>query len=254
MLSSGILRRVTLVKNQRFGGTWAFRSSETSVLTTAIRRNIPEDDILHGHCLVHCTIAATHGWLPLKQRLISGQHCIPPYIQKCCCRPSTITLLGITTRRYRGWSIRQSDGVFTKTDKHALTERDPNQRFLSSNGPWLRPYMYAQDPLEPTANVRAARTCHIMVASRVVPWHVLCAGWNISFRWIFWCLWHTALSHCDQVTSVHNTVRLSGPVNKPHVTEGMKIACRALWSWPPHERWWEGGEWWLDDEDRTKGE
>jgi hypothetical protein len=31
----------------------ATRSSETSVLTTAAGRNIPEDDILHSHCCGH---------------------------------------------------------------------------------------------------------------------------------------------------------------------------------------------------------
>jgi hypothetical protein len=68
MVSSGMLRRVTLVRTDvseeirasfirvtRIGelGTTlaalALISSETSVLTRATRRNIPEDTILHSH-------------------------------------------------------------------------------------------------------------------------------------------------------------------------------------------------------------
>jgi hypothetical protein len=80
MVSSGMLRRVAFVRTdvseelsasfirvKRIGelgttlaagsnrhtlrrNTKALSSSETSVLTRAIRRNIPEDNILHSHC------------------------------------------------------------------------------------------------------------------------------------------------------------------------------------------------------------
>jgi hypothetical protein len=46
MVSSGMLRRVALV---RPAVSEALRSSETSVLTRATRRNIPEVIILHSH-------------------------------------------------------------------------------------------------------------------------------------------------------------------------------------------------------------
>jgi hypothetical protein len=45
MASSGLLRRVALVGT---GVLEALSSSETSVLTSAIRRNIPEDAILQN--------------------------------------------------------------------------------------------------------------------------------------------------------------------------------------------------------------
>jgi hypothetical protein len=65
MASSGMLRRVALVRTDaseelsasfirvtrigELGTTLAVSSSETSVLTTATRRIIPEDAILHSH-------------------------------------------------------------------------------------------------------------------------------------------------------------------------------------------------------------
>jgi hypothetical protein len=58
MASSGMLRRVALVRNdisEELNASFirltkeALSSSETSVLTRAIQRNIPEDAILHSH-------------------------------------------------------------------------------------------------------------------------------------------------------------------------------------------------------------
>jgi hypothetical protein len=46
MVSSGLLRRGTLLRNDV---SEAPGSSETSVLTRATRRNNPEDTILHSH-------------------------------------------------------------------------------------------------------------------------------------------------------------------------------------------------------------
>jgi hypothetical protein len=46
MVSSGMLHRVALVRTD---GSVALSSSETSVLTRAPGRNIPEDTILHSH-------------------------------------------------------------------------------------------------------------------------------------------------------------------------------------------------------------
>jgi hypothetical protein len=40
----------------------ALTSSETSVLTRASRRNIPEDCILHSHCLENNSYIALTGW------------------------------------------------------------------------------------------------------------------------------------------------------------------------------------------------
>jgi hypothetical protein len=45
-----MLRRVALVRTDVSEEPGATRSSESSVLARATRRNIPEDTILHSHC------------------------------------------------------------------------------------------------------------------------------------------------------------------------------------------------------------
>jgi hypothetical protein len=47
-------------------------------------------------------------------------------------------------------------------------------------------------------------------------------------RTAWWCLWLTSLSHCHWVSPVHSSVRLSGSVNKPHVSRGVEFAARIL--------------------------
>jgi hypothetical protein len=50
----------------------ALSSSETSVLTKATQRNIPEDDILHSHChKIHKSYIALTGWALLRGRNVS---------------------------------------------------------------------------------------------------------------------------------------------------------------------------------------
>jgi hypothetical protein len=51
MASSGMLRRVALVRTDGSEELEWLSSSETSVLTGSTRRNMPEDVILHSHRL-----------------------------------------------------------------------------------------------------------------------------------------------------------------------------------------------------------
>ena len=56
----------------------------------------------------------------------------------------------------------------------------------------------------------------------------LCTDWKDCSRGICWCLWHTALSHRHRVSSAHNTLHLSGSVNKPHLSGGVEFAARIV--------------------------
>jgi hypothetical protein len=42
------------------------------------------------------------------------------------------------------------------------------------------------------------------------------------------CLWHMALLHHHRVSSAHNTLPLSGSVNKPRVSGGVEFAARIV--------------------------
>ena len=56
----------------------------------------------------------------------------------------------------------------------------------------------------------------------------LCTDWKTCSSSTCLCLWHMALSHRHRVSSVHNTLHLSGSVNKPHVSGGVEFAARIV--------------------------
>jgi hypothetical protein len=69
MASSGMLRRVDLVRTDVLE---ELSTSETSVLTIATRRNIPEDAILHSHRRENLKSHKTRAGLQVRPRIPAG--------------------------------------------------------------------------------------------------------------------------------------------------------------------------------------
>jgi hypothetical protein len=85
----------------------ALRSSETSVLTRATRRNIPEDDILHSHCRENLkSYIALTGWTLKRRRNMSpvkyelGSYIPEDDIPHSHCRENLKSYIALT-----GWTL-----------------------------------------------------------------------------------------------------------------------------------------------------